>query len=707
MPAVIRSLLIGLALVVQPLGGASAQPAAPPVPSAAAPAPAPTATPAPVPASPAIPVAEIATRAAQVPNVIRALVAQIAPNAEIDTIRERLPELRQQMNLELMGAETILRSLPTLDMIQTQQQLWHQRELRANQWLTLLTQRATLLQNALTRLAELETTWSETRKAALTAKAPAPILAQIDGVLEAIQAAEGPLTTQRTAVLDLQSLVAEQVARAESVQAQFRVAQQRAVGGILTRDASPLWDAVGWIGAREAFSDRLTETIDGWVEIKSYLRDPSQGLPVHLGIFVVLLAVFLAARRSVRRQGDAGDHGPREVMAFDRPYAAALAVALLFASSPIAVVPSVLRSLFVVLALVPELRLTRSVFDPRLLPSIYALAGLFMLDTVRQTFGGVGKIEQVILAAEMLTGIAVLGYSLTRGELRPRAGEAHETEQLRGFRAGAILLILVFTTALVADTVGYMRLARLLGAGVLGSVALAVSFFAIVRVATALVAFTLRVWPLRLLRMVQHHRDFLERRATRLLTWMAAVGWAVRSLAYVGLLQPTITTGSALLSAQLGRGSITFSVGDVLEFVFTIWLAYVLSSFIRFVLQEDVYPRTPLTRGMSYALSSLLNYIILTLGFLLAIGAVGIDLTKMTVLAGAFGVGLGFGMQSIVNNFVSGLILLFERPIHVGDIIEVGDLTGEVSRIGIRAAWCRPISAPRSSCPTLSSPPSV
>ena len=69
----------------------------------------------------------------------------------------------------------------------------------------------------------------------------------------------------------------------------------------------------------------------------------------------------------------------------------------------------------------------------------------------------------------------------------------------------------------------------------------------------------------------------------------------------------------------------------MLEFVFTIWLAYVLSSVIRFVLQEDVYPRTGLTRGMSYALSSLLNYIILTLGFLLALGAVGMDLTKMTV----------------------------------------------------------------------------
>ena len=377
-------------------------------------------------------------------------------------------------------------------------------------------------------------------------------------------------------------------------------------------------------------------------------------------------------------------------MAFDRPYAAALAVALLFASSPISVVPSALRSLFVVLALVPELRLTRSVFDPRLVPSIYALAGLFMLDTVRQTFGGVGKIEQVILAAEMLTGIAVLAYSLTRGELRPRAGEARETEQLRGFRAGAILLILVFTTALVAGTVGYMRLARLLGAGVLGSVALAVSFFAIVRVATALVAFTLRVWPLRLLRMVQHHRRFpgtpghppadLDggRRLGGASLWRTSVSCS-RPSRRAARCCPRSWVGAPSPSRWATCWSSSSPSG---------WRTCSRPSSASCCRRTCTRARG-VTRGMSYALSSLLNYIILTLGFLLAIGAVGIDLTKMTVLAGAFGVGLGFGMQSIVNNFVSGLILLFERPIHVGDIIEVGDLTGEVSRIGIRASMVR------------------
>jgi len=65
------------------------------------------------------------------------------------------------------------------------------------------------------------------------------------------------------------------------------------------------------------------------------------------------------------------------------------------------------------------------------------------------------------------------------------------------------------------------------------------------------------------------------------------------------------------------------------------------------------------------------------------------DLTRVTVMAGAFGVGIGFGLQNVANNFVCGLILLFERPVHVGDIIEVGDLQGEVRRIGIRSSTVR------------------
>jgi small-conductance mechanosensitive channel len=83
------------------------------------------------------------------------------------------------------------------------------------------------------------------------------------------------------------------------------------------------------------------------------------------------------------------------------------------------------------------------------------------------------------------------------------------------------------------------------------------------------------------------------------------------------------------------------------------------------------------------------RYGILLLGFFIALAAAGVDLSKVTLLVGALGVGIGFGLQNVVNNFVSGLILVFEHPVQVGDVVEVGTTFGEVRKIGFRASVLR------------------
>jgi small-conductance mechanosensitive channel len=112
-------------------------------------------------------------------------------------------------------------------------------------------------------------------------------------------------------------------------------------------------------------------------------------------------------------------------------------------------------------------------------------------------------------------------------------------------------------------------------------------------------------------------------------------------------------------------------------------------SLLRFALEEDVYRHFHLASGVPYAISTMLHYVILLLGFFVAFSALGIDLTKLTILVGAFSVGIGFGLRNVINNFVSGLILLFERPIKIGDVIEVGGNVGGARRIGIRASVIR------------------
>ena len=152
---------------------------------------------------------------------------------------------------------------------------------------------------------------------------------------------------------------------------------------------------------------------------------------------------------------------------------------------------------------------------------------------------------------------------------------------------------------------------------------------------------------------------------------------------------PLIATIEAVLNANLALGSFSITPGHILAFLIAVWASFFVSKFLRFLLEEDVYHHLHLERGIPYAISTMLHYVILLLGFFIGLGALGIDLTKVTILAGAFSVGIGFGLQNVINNFVCGLILLFERPIKVGDVIEVGGKVGEVSRIGIRASVIR------------------
>ena len=114
-----------------------------------------------------------------------------------------------------------------------------------------------------------------------------------------------------------------------------------------------------------------------------------------------------------------------------------------------------------------------------------------------------------------------------------------------------------------------------------------------------------------------------------------------------------------------------------------------LAGMIRIVLKDVWLRRLNLKRGIPNAISTITYYLLLLVVFLLAISAAGIELSKFTVLTGAFGIGAGFGLQNVISNFVSGLILLFERPIRIGDFLEIDRAAGEVVRMGMRSSSVR------------------
>ncbi len=134
---------------------------------------------------------------------------------------------------------------------------------------------------------------------------------------------------------------------------------------------------------------------------------------------------------------------------------------------------------------------------------------------------------------------------------------------------------------------------------------------------------------------------------------------------------------------KLGDASVT--PATLLQFVLIIAVVIVAGRLTRRFLRDRVLKRTALDPGARDAIGRISGYAVVVLGAMVGLSTLGLDLSALAVLGGALGVGIGFGLQNIVNNFVSGLIILFERPITVGHRVEVGGTTGVVRRIGARS----------------------
>ena len=113
-------------------------------------------------------------------------------------------------------------------------------------------------------------------------------------------------------------------------------------------------------------------------------------------------------------------------------------------------------------------------------------------------------------------------------------------------------------------------------------------------------------------------------------------------------------------------------------------LFYITSKLRKWVVYK-VLSKSRIDIGVRIAVGTIIRYIVLVIGIIIVLQSAGINLSAVTVLAGALGVGIGFGLQNITNNFVSGIIILFERPIKVGDRIELGDVSGDVISISMRS----------------------
>lgn len=172
----------------------------------------------------------------------------------------------------------------------------------------------------------------------------------------------------------------------------------------------------------------------------------------------------------------------------------------------------------------------------------------------------------------------------------------------------------------------------------------------------------------------------------KVLSGLSVIIWLLVFLINLGVSQPVWDFISQLLDDKRSLGSLNFTIGNVLFFSVILYISNILQKNIGVLFGES--PSNRFTRRVEHKSSklTLLRLVVLIAGLLFAVTASGIPLDKLTVVLGALSVGIGLGMQNIVNNFVSGIILIFEKPFQIGDYVELADKKGKIQDIGIRAS---------------------
>lgn len=627
-----------------------------------------------------IPAADITARADADEQRIQLAVQRALQDGELERLDVALARLSGSIGqLAQQSADRKLADLP----VRRLESLHRHWQLYAREVADLRTRASRVARELSEDAAMLAQRRNEWRATAGDAHSAAPALRErIDELIEKIARAEEIVAKPLAEVLH-QGRVAGELAREvrEEESTVLRLIEEKD-RRLLAMDSPPLWQSAGRDRiALEPFRDGLRQSLA--IE-RALARDHDAAnmnlLRVLVAIAIALLPLLLWLRGRARRLMADGLVTPESVKPLARPWAAWLVLVALGAVVFDFKGPAVRQQLFMLLAWLPMLRLLPSRLLDAVGPWAYLSAGFYMLNMLASlpiSNEFLYRVLQLVLDLVMLATVAMLLVAARRGV--PAGTPAHR-QPVMVVLLGAAAVALAL--AAVSNVLGNVSLASTLASAVLDSSYLGLVMYAAVTIVVALA----QVLFIRhdAVAGVQGGRSWAQT--------AAQVGRALLAVAFVLILlqsfriyRPLSDLASQALHHVFTLGTLSLSIGNIVAFVAAVLVAFWLARTIRQVLQQDVLPSMSLPRGVGNSISSLTYYFVVTFGLLAALGLLGFPVGQLAIVFGALGVGIGFGLQDVVKNFVAGLILMFERPIRPGDVVDIGGLLGSVSHIGIRA----------------------
>lgn len=627
-----------------------------------------------------VPLPQIVAEMEALTRLLEEIEQRLDPGPSLSAIDPTLRRLEQEINEGKDDVEATIAQAPSLAELSALERDWRARSDPYAKLQKELSERITMLESDLRLLDERQAQWQATIDRIEGDAALKEIIDRVRSKIADIQTIRSRITGETNDVVVLQNKVSMQDQMVAETLERIAEAKGLVQRSLLVPDSPPLWKTD--FAAPAIFKPSYSRGITRFTQFVKARRSVIYG---PIAIFALALLFAIGFKRRLPRLTTAGHIQEHDAHLFNRPLSLAMLAALMWVVVVSPALPVMMRNLIAALLLLPMVRLFLPLVEPVWRPLAYSLAAFGLASAAVEVFGAWDQTRRVGAALLDAAAIVMFVWLVQRSRRSGVVFGKRAILTLAAIRIGLLILL----ASLVANVLGYTTLSHVLRAGTILTSYLAVILYTVYRVTNALSSVLLRSHLADSIRAVRSQSETVLRWVSRAFEIGALLIWLYASLSFFTIREEVLDRVAASLSASMSLGTISLSLGDVLTFLLTLILGVTAAKVIRALLQEDVIPRLSLKRGLPAAVSTLIYYALVTAVFFFALAAGGADFSRLTVMTGAFGLGVGFGLQTVINNLASGMLLLLERPINIGDILEVEGVTGAVKRIGLRSSTIR------------------
>jgi len=494
---------------------------------------------------------------------------------------------------------------------------------------------------------------------------------------------------QEKRLISLDSKISDKTFLCDQVLSETAELQDKLRKKTFSKTEPVLWN----IGLADAFEGSLFNKISqAWINnyksARYYFSSIGYSVIAYLfWVIVIVFVVFFLRKGYIKLDLTSETPGHTNIVRvlINHPYAVLVATLMLLWTVMFPFIPLLLSDGLLIGIIISLSIILRSFIDQVGHRVLKALLLLFFLNIFELVFWYLGDYVRLYLALE--TGVALFIVTQFFLQFRDKQKSAADNTRIIQLARKVVPYLLVFyIVAFFANIFGFVNLTVVLAKVGIRTVAMTMVAYGYLRIFDTISMASLglleRVFP----DFSSRYNEVIRKRTKWTVNTLVFLLWFRAILTIFEVFQEFMNWGKKALTTELQVGSISLSLANILMFIIILSLTYFIAVFIKKILENEILRSLKLPRGIPAAISMMLRIFFVTLGVIFAISAAGIDMGKFGMIAGALGVGIGFGLQNIVQNFISGLILIFERPIQVGDTVEVNNLLGKVKDIGVRAS---------------------